>query len=104
NYAVAKIAAKGRSAPRCSYTYAGGDFFGAPAAAAWEMLLAQGAPYVVTVDPAVYAIPELPANKTLDRENFPIFFQKLRTSPLFEREAPLAEDPGIVIFRRVASP
>ena len=68
---------------------------------AWDSMLARQTQYVVVVDPAKYSTPPQVFNQALSRENFPRVLRKLETSELFTQEPTLAEDTGILIFRRV---
>ena len=73
-------------------------FFGSSVS---NSMLARQTQYVVVVDPAKYSTPPQVFNQALSRENFPRVLQKLETSELFTQEPPLAEDTGILIFRRL---
>ena len=64
-------------------------------------MLARQTQFVVVVDPAKYSTPPQVFNQALSRENFPRVLQKLETSELFTHKPPLAEDTGILIFRRL---
>jgi hypothetical protein len=87
--------------PLCNFHYAGGNFFGASAADTWRLMIADPVRYVITADPAVYAPLPRVWNTSLDPRNFGVLWANLTTTGHFKREPPLAEDPGIAIFRRV---
>ena len=101
NYVAARDRARQASKTPCDYGYLGGNFFGSDASKAWEALITGRVRYVITVDPAVYPIPVSVFNEALRPENFQILWTNLNGSGLFTREAPLAEDPGIAVFRRL---
>ena len=102
NYVVAKQRLRNGGELPCQFGWLGDSFFGSDVATAWERILSRQAKYVVVVDPAVYTTPAQVFNQALSRDNFPVVLQKLQTSDLFEREPRLAEDPGVLIFRRVS--
>ena len=101
NYVVAKQRFRRGGALPCHYGYFGEGFFGSRVSQAWDSMLARQTQYVVVVDPAKYSTPPQVFNQALSRENFPRVLQKLETSELFTQEPPLAEDAGILIFRRL---
>jgi hypothetical protein len=101
NYVAGRDFGRGPQAPPCDYGYLGRGFFGSSAAVAWEALITDRVRYVVTTDPAVYPEPGGRFNEALEPENFRLFWTNLTTSGLFAREAPLAEDPGLAVFRRL---
>lgn len=67
---------------------------------AWRKILSMRIRYYVTVDPDLYPVPPDALSQRLNLLNSPIL-EKVQTSGLFEPEPPLAEDPGILIFRRI---
>jgi hypothetical protein len=101
NYVVARQRFRRGGALLCHYGYFGEGFFGSEVSQAWESMLARQTQYVVVVDPAKYSTPPQVFNKALSRENFPRVMRKFETSEFFTEEPPLAEDKGILIFRRV---
>jgi len=103
NYVVARQRFRRGGALPCHYGYLGDSFFGSEVSQAWDSMIARQTQYVVVVDPAKYSTPPQVFNQALSRENFPRVLRKLETSGLFTQEPPLAEDTGILIFRRAES-
>ncbi|KRE06930.1 hypothetical protein ASE63_23550 [Bosea sp. Root381] len=99
NYVVARDRFRSTRSPLCHYDYLGG-FYGTELSEAWDALLAQRTQNVVVIDPTKYSTPAQVFNQTLSRENLPRVMHKLETSGFYEKQPPLTEDPGILIFRR----
>jgi len=103
NYVAARDRAGRASKAPCGYGYLGGNFFGSGASKAWDALIAEGVRYVITVDPGIHPVPVTVFNEALRPENFQHLWTNLNNSGFFAREMPLAEDPGIVVFRRLGA-
>jgi hypothetical protein len=57
--------------------------------------------YYVTVNPESNPVPSEDAHLQTINRNYLAMFEKVESSSLFELEAPLAEDPAVLIFRRM---
>jgi tetratricopeptide (TPR) repeat protein len=101
NYVATRDQAGRAPKAPCDYAYLGGGFFGSEASKAWDLLIAQRVRYVITLDPGMYSVPVNVINEALRPENFQILWTNLNHSGFFTREAPLSEDPGITVFRRL---
>jgi hypothetical protein len=58
--------------------------------------------YYITINPNANPIPSEDAHLQAINQNYLPMFEKIRRSGLFALEAPLAEDPAVLIFRRTA--
>jgi len=101
NYVVAKQRLRSGGELPCQFGYLGDNFFGSDVSSAWESILSRRAQYVIVADQSAYPTPAQVFNQALSRDNFPVLLARLETSDLFEREPPLPQDSGILIFRRV---
>jgi hypothetical protein len=66
---------------------------------AWSKLLSLNTLYYITVDPALLPVPSDPFNQVA----VPVL-ERVRNSGLFEEQAPIANDPRILIFRAIQVP
>lgn len=85
----------------CRYGYLGDSFFGDTPANTWAKLVMQRPRYLVIPDPRVYPPAEKAFNQALNPHNYPVILGKLRSSIIFFEEPPIAQNPGILVFRLV---
>jgi hypothetical protein len=83
---------------RCSYAYLT-EFFEADVEKAWNRVLSLNPHYYIALHPDIYPIAPNRALQAVNQLNIPVL-TKVQTSDAFERELSLAEDQGVLIFRR----
>jgi hypothetical protein len=98
---VAYVAAKTLAPQKrlhCYYAYLT-EFFEADVEKAWNRVLSLKPRYYIALHPDIYPIAPNRALQAVNQLNIPVLTE-VQTSDVFEREPPLAEDRGVLIFRR----
>ena len=93
--AAKKLAPENRQ--RCNYGYLG--FMVSDLDETWNYVLSLNPLYYITSDPKIYPISADKQDQAANQLNIPVL-RRIQNSGRFELEPPLAEDPGVLIFRR----
>jgi hypothetical protein len=93
--AAKKLAPENRQ--RCNYGYLG--FMVSDLDETWNHVLSLNPLYYITSDPKIYPISADKQDQAANQLNIPVL-RRIQNSGRFELEPPLAEDRGVLIFRR----